>query len=67
VKTIFDKLSEIPGLIDTNEVAAITGNKPDTIREFVTRGQLKGIKVGRELKFDPADVAAFLQENRVGR
>jgi hypothetical protein len=54
----------IPKLWSVELLAAHWSMKPDSIRAMVRRGQLKGIKIGRLVMFDEADLARFLESRR---
>ena len=43
------------------EVAEKLGISVGTVRNYMTRGQLKSVKLGRKLLFRPKDVDDFIQ------
>ena len=47
------------------ELAALLVVKPITIYRMVDRGQLPAIRIGKSLRFDPADIEAFLDRIRI--
>lgn len=48
-----------PGMLTSREAARRLGVAPCRIRYFVMKGRLRATKHGRDLWFDPLDVAAF--------
>jgi excisionase family DNA binding protein len=52
-------------LLTTNEAAARLGISKRTIQELTASRKLAFIKFGRNVRFDPADLAAFTEKNRV--
>ena len=57
---LFDRLE----LLTVSEVCAILRCHEKTLYQWVKRGSLTAIRIGSKLKFDPADVAAFLTSRR---
>ena len=53
--------------LTVEELAKKLDVNPMTVRRMVQRKQLTGSKVGRALRFDPADVDAFLASIKVGK
>ena len=51
-------------LYTLSEVAGILRCSPRTAERMVTEGLLAAVKVGRGYRVEPADLAAFLAENR---
>jgi len=51
-------------LLTIDEVAARLSCTPRLVRAFVDRRELPVIKVGRLVRFDPADVDAYIQRRR---
>lgn len=47
-------------LLTVAELAAILSINQLTVRRMVKRGQLTAVRLGRAVRFDPADVDAFL-------
>ena len=47
------------------ELAALLAVKPITIYRMVERGQLPAIRIGKSLRFDPADIETFLDRIRI--
>jgi excisionase family DNA binding protein len=46
-------------------LADLLAVKPITIYRMVSRGQLPAVRVGKSIRFDPDDIAAFLDTVRV--
>lgn len=55
----------IAPLMTTAEVAALLGVCTRTVRRMVQAGRLPAYRTGRGLRFDRADLAAFLDRTRV--
>ena len=53
-----------PLLLDVNEAARRLAVGERYVRRLVTERRLRHYKVGRLLRFDPADVDAFLESGR---
>jgi excisionase family DNA binding protein len=61
---IHDRLFDRLELLTVSEVCAILRCHEKTLYQWVKRGSLTAIRIGSKLKFDPADVAAFLTSRR---
>jgi excisionase family DNA binding protein len=57
---LFDRLE----LLTVSEVCAILRCHEKTLYQWVKKGSLAAIRVGSKLKFDPADLAAFIDSRR---
>ena len=57
---LFDRLE----LLTVSDVCAILRCHEKTLYKWVKRGSLTAIRIGAKLKFDPADVAAFIASRR---
>ena len=57
--------SEVAKLLITEQAAAFLGISKRTIQELTASRKLAFIKFGRNVRFDPADLAAFAEKNRV--
>jgi excisionase family DNA binding protein len=53
-----------PGLLTTNETAALLHVHPRTVQRLVERGQLEAIHLGTAVRFDPGDVAALTEREK---
>jgi excisionase family DNA binding protein len=52
-------------LLDTNSAAATLGISRRTLQELAASREIAFVKIGRCTRFDPADLAAFVERNRV--
>jgi len=57
---LFDRLE----LLTVSEVCAILRCHEKTLYQWVKKGSFTAIRVGSKLKFDPADVATFIESRR---
>lgn len=55
-----------PRLLDVDGLAQVLGRSRDWIYDEVEAGRLPAIRVGRFLRFDPSDIAAWLDDRRIG-
>jgi len=46
----------MPKFISVNEAALILGLNPQTVYRKLSRGELKGVRIGRTIRFDPNDL-----------
>jgi len=53
------------GLLNTAEAAASLGISKRSLQERVQDRELAFVKIGRSIRFDPSDLAAFIDRNRV--
>ena len=51
--------------LNIDEAAAILGCTPQTLRQWCSRRRVPFTRVGRLVRFRPADLAAFLEGNSV--
>jgi excisionase family DNA binding protein len=51
---------EVPNLLSLAEVAMKLGVSAATVRRIEASGDLPAVRVRRQLRFDPADVRAYL-------
>jgi len=61
---ISDRLFDRMELLTVSDVCAILRCHEKTLYQWVKRGSLTAIRIGSKLKFDPADVAAFIAARR---
>lgn len=52
-------------LLTVEQLAERLAVNPMTVRRMVNRGQLPAVRIGRAIRFKPADVDAFLESVRV--
>jgi excisionase family DNA binding protein len=67
VDTINQRLATLDHAISTEELAAIWGMKPWTVRDWIRTHRLSAYKMGNEWKIDPADALKFWQARKVGK
>lgn len=51
-------------LLTYQEVAEILGVTDRTVWEFVRKGELLNVKIGRSVRIDPADLRQFIQDSK---
>ncbi len=56
---------ELPQLLDLTAVAALLGVETRHVRRLVAERRIPFVKRGHLLRFDPADIRAWLDEMRV--
>ena len=52
-------------LIGVEEVAGLTSIPESTIRRMVTGGRIPCIRFGKHVRFDPEDIAAWIEGSKV--
>jgi excisionase family DNA binding protein len=60
-----DEAQIAPGLLTTTETAALLHVHPRTVQRLVERGQLEAIHLGTAVRFDPGDVAALTEREKL--
>lgn len=53
-------------LLTVDDVAAMFGVNPETVRREVRRGNLNGVKIGALLRFRQSDIDAYLDSKATG-
>lgn len=53
------------GLLDVEQAARRLGTPPRFVRRLVSERRITFYKVGKYVRFDPEDLAAYLRNNRV--
>lgn len=66
MRTIVERLAAFERAITTDELAAVWGMKPWTVREWIRTKRLPAYKLGNEWKIDPAEAMKFWNRRRVG-
>jgi excisionase family DNA binding protein len=56
----------LPRLLDVGEVAALLGKSRTWVYRGAESGALPAVHVGRSVRFDPDDLARWLDARRVG-
>jgi excisionase family DNA binding protein len=59
------KVVEVPELLDMPAVAALMATSVRHVQRLVSERRIPYLKVGRFVRFDPAEVIAWLDEQRV--
>lgn len=54
-----------PRLLDVDSAASYLGVTPRWVRRAVAERRIPHVKVGRYVRFDPADLKAYLERQRV--
>jgi hypothetical protein len=57
--------ASFPKLLDTAEAAKFLRMGKRTVQELAAERKLAFIKIGRSVRFDPADLRAFVEANRI--
>ncbi len=66
-KTIIETLAARKGYMNASDVAELLGENIYTIYRRVKRGRMPAVRTGFGIKFDPAELAAWLRERHVGK
>ncbi len=53
------------GLLTVRELAELLGICERTAFELTKRGKLRAVRFGRAVRYDPVDVAAFIEASKV--
>ncbi len=64
--TIIDHLRRRRGLISSTETMQILGCSRKSLCAWVKAGRIPAYRIGKDNKFDPHDVANFLNARRIG-
>lgn len=59
-----DGATPVGSLLIVEDIAAALKVHPDTVGDWLRSGQLRGFKLARRWRVDPADLAAFLDDTR---
>jgi excisionase family DNA binding protein len=54
------------GLLTARQVAELLGLCERTLFDLTKRGKLPVVRIGRAVRYDPMDVAAFIQASKTG-
>ena len=63
--SVVDGMGPLPCLIDITGLAGTLGTTVRHVRRLVAEKQIPYIKVGHLVRFDPADVACWLEERSI--
>ena len=64
-KTSRDRVDRLPSLLDVEGVAEVLGVSGRYVRRLVAERRIPYIKWGRYLRFDPRELAEWIDESRV--
>jgi excisionase family DNA binding protein len=64
--TIIDDLRRRKTFLGSPETVALLDTTRKSLGEWVAAGRLPAYKIGKNWKFDPADLIRFLDQRRVG-
>jgi excisionase family DNA binding protein len=64
--TLADRIAETDHALSVKELCALLGMGKNPLYEMAADGRLPSIKIGANLRFDPAITAAWLRERYVG-
>jgi excisionase family DNA binding protein len=59
--------SSLQQLLTVAQVAHLLAVKPDRIYELVWSRRLKAVRIGRLLRFNPAEIARYIESQTTGR
>jgi excisionase family DNA binding protein len=65
-ETLVQKLNKMNGLLDSKQVIRILGVHKCTLQIWTRRGEIPFIRVGRSVRFDPAQLATWLETRQMG-
>ncbi len=57
----------LPRLLDISQLADHLGTSHRHIRRLIAERRIPYVKVGRLIRFDPAEIAAWIDESRITR
>ena len=52
-------------LISIREAAAAIGLSPWTVRQYIRRGKIRGVKIGRRVLIEPGELERLVQSGRM--
>jgi len=64
--TIIDDLRRRRGYVSSTETMAILGVTRQTLCRWVNAGTITAVRIGKDNKFDPAHLAAWLEQRQIG-
>ena len=59
--------SGLQQLLTVEQVAHLLAVKPDRVYELVWGRRLKAVRIGRLLRFTPAEIARYVESQTIGR
>ena len=64
--SILDRLRRRTSYLGSREVVTLLNTSRKSLGEWVAAGKLPAYKIGKNWQFDPSDLAAFLEQRRLG-
>lgn len=61
-----ERLRQETNFIDSKRVVELLGIGESTLRLYTSQGTIPYYRIGRHIRFDPARLAAWLEERQVG-
>jgi excisionase family DNA binding protein len=66
METLVQRLRTRSGLLTIAEVSELLGFHEVTLRNWVRAGKLPAVRVAGQWRFDPAELAGWVEERRFG-
>jgi excisionase family DNA binding protein len=66
VETLVQKLHARTGLLTIIEVSDLLGFHEVTLRNWVRAGKLPAVPIAGQWRFDPAELAGWVEKRRIG-
>jgi excisionase family DNA binding protein len=66
METLVQKLRARTGLLTIAEVSHLLAIHPVTLRDWVRGGRIPGVRIGSVWRFDPTEIAGWLEARRMG-
>jgi excisionase family DNA binding protein len=66
MQTLVQKLQSCTGLLTIAEVSDLLGFHPVTLRDWARAGRLPAFQMAGQWRFDPAELAAWVEARRMG-
>jgi excisionase family DNA binding protein len=66
METLVQKLRARTSLLSIAEVSDLLGFHPVTLRDWARDGRLPGVRIGSAWRFDPLEIARWLEARRTG-
>jgi excisionase family DNA binding protein len=65
-QTLIQKLGRMGALLDSKQVIGMLGVHICTLQAWTREGQIPFLKVGRTVRFDPGQLANWLEKRQIG-
>jgi excisionase family DNA binding protein len=66
METLVQKLRARAGLLTIAEVSKVLAFHPVTLRDWAREGRLPGLLIAGQWRFDPVELAGWVEERRMG-